>query len=451
VQPRKDKVKRPAYRASTLMHEAGVIIGQYVDPSSETAAVAPLVCADHRVLSRNQGGLDTRCGERRWAFHAAAFVGEYAVRIALDCTPSTMPLGHGTGVYARHLVSSLARIAGGDDRFDLCYEARKWHARDGGIPEIDGRFTPRRLWPVPLRFGWASKVGVFHALEARLPRAKFPREIVTFHDMYTFHRYLWEDGGPHVMRYHTKRLLRHPRIAERAAAIICVSRNTKDDLLRIAPSAEPKVRVVYQGTDAGAPGKVPDGGDVPARIREASEGRFFIHVGTMWRIRNLPTTVRAFARVARAHPNVRLVLVGDYGEDTDPVRRLVSQHKIERAVLLLGVLPEREKLYLMSRAAALLMFHLYAGFGLPVLEAMALGVPVLASDRGALPEIGGDAAVYVRVDDEEGMADAMTSVLCDHELACRLSENGRRRSLEFTWEATARATYGIYRKLAETI
>ncbi|MBZ5638259.1 MAG: glycosyltransferase family 4 protein [Acidobacteriia bacterium] len=373
------------------------------------------------------------------------------MRIALDCTPSAASLGHGIGVYARHLAFSLARIAGGDDRFDLAFESHKWHARVRGIPEIDTRFTHRRLWPLPVRFGWASEVGVFHGLDARLPRTRFPREVVTFHDMYPFHRYLWEDGDAHVVRYHEKRLLRYPRIAERAAAIICVSRNTRDDLLRIAPAAGPKILVIHHGTDAGDPGRVPDDDDVSPTVREAAYGRYFVHVGTLWRIRNLPATVRAFARVARAHPDVRLVLVGDRGEDTDEVRRLASEHRIESAILLLGMLPEREKLYLVSRAVALLMFHLYAGFGLPVVEAMALGVPVLASDRGALPEIGGDAAIYTRVDDEEGMAAAMTGVLDDRELRARLAENGRRRSREFTWDSTARATYGIYRRLAETI
>jgi glycosyltransferase involved in cell wall biosynthesis len=373
------------------------------------------------------------------------------VRIALDCTPSAAPIGHGIGVYARHLASALARIAGDEDRFDLSYEAQKWHARYQGIPEIDARFSHRRLWPLPLRLGWASKVGVFHALEARLPRTRFPREIVTFHDMYPFHRYLWEDGDSHVLRYHAKRLLRYPRIAERAAAIICVSRNTRDDLLEIAPSVASKIRVVYHGTDAGAPGMVPEDGDVPAGTREAATGRFFVHVGTMWRIRNLPATVRAFARVARAHRDVRLVLVGDRGEDTDAVLRLVSENGLESSVRVLGMLPEREKLYLMSKAVALLMFHLYAGFGLPVLEAMALGVPVLASDRGALPEIGGDAAIHVGVDDEEGMAEAMERVLRDATLARGLAENGRRRSLAFTWEAAARQTYAIYKDLWEAI
>jgi alpha-1,3-rhamnosyl/mannosyltransferase len=372
------------------------------------------------------------------------------MRIALDCTPSASSIGHGIGVYARNLVDAVARHAAAGDRFDLGYESRRWHARGQGISELDARFTHRRLWPLPLRFGWAAKVDVFHALEARLPRSRFRREVVTFHDMYPFHRCLWQDGGPDVVRYHTKRLERYPEIAERAAAIICVSQSTRDDLLKIAPFAAAKAVVIPHGTDAGDPCRLPRPGDVPSAVEEAAQGRFFVHVGSTWRIRNLPATVRAFSCVARAHPDVRLVIVGEDGEDTDKVRSLASQLRIGSSVLIMGMLPEPEKLFLVSRAAALLMFHLYAGFGLPILEAMALGVPILASDRGALPEIGGDAGVYVQVDDEEGMAQAMERVLGDGAFARRLSDAGRVRSSGFTWDVAARDTYALYRRLMES-
>jgi len=369
------------------------------------------------------------------------------MRVALDCTLAAGPIGQGLGVYARHLAAALARVAGESDQFDLAYEARKWRVRSQGVPELDHRFKHRKLWPVPFRVGWSARVDLFHGLEARLPRARFAREIVTFHDMYPYHRYLWAGGTPTEVRYHEKRLVRYPAIAARAAAIICDSQNTRDDLLRVVPWAEPKVTVIHLGTDAGAPGAVAGEGEVPAAVRGACRGRYFVHVGSMWRIRNLPATVRAFARVARAQPDVRLVLVGQPGEDSPKVAELVGSLGLERSVAVLGPLPEREKLHVVSRAAALLMFHLYAGFGLPVAEAMALGVPVLGSDRGAIPEVGGDAGIWVGPDDEAGMAAAMERVLSDQDLARGLARNGLARARRFTWEATARATYDVYRSL----
>jgi len=371
------------------------------------------------------------------------------MRIAFDCTPATESIGHGIGVYARSLVGALARLASPDDRFELSYESRRWHARRNGIAELDARFKQRRLWPVPVRPWWGRKVDVFHAPEGRLPRARFAREIVTFQDMYPFHRYLWQDGGKAAERYNTKRLKRYPEIAERATSIICTSLNTRDDLLRIAPQAAPKVTIIPLATSAGEPGRVPAESEVSAAVREAARGRYFVHLGSMWRIRNLPTTIRAFARVARAHPGVRLLVVGEPGKETPEILRVVGELGLGDAVLFPGVVSEAEKYFLLSRAAALVMFHLYAGFGLPVVEAMALGVPVLASNRGALPEVGGDAGVYLDVEDESGMAAAMARVLDDAAFARRLSDAGRARAPAYTWDAVARQTYALYQRLVE--
>lgn len=371
------------------------------------------------------------------------------MRIALDATPSAVPLGHGIGVYVRGLISALARITSEKDRFDLSYEARRWHARNTGVPEIDERFVHRRLWPLPFKWGWAANVRVFHALEARLPRARFPKEIVTFHDMYPFHKYLWERSSPEVVSYHTKRLKSYPQIAERVSAIICVSQNTLDDLVRIAPAAADKAVVIPLGTEADIARCLPAEEEVSSSVRQAARGDYFVHIGTMWRIRNLPATVRAFARVAGHHTGLKLVLIGADGEDSAAIHKAVNDAGMAERVLFLGMLSDSEKLFVLARAKALLMFHLYAGFGLPVIEAMALGVPVLASNRGALPEVGEGAGVFVDPQDEDAMSGAMTQLLHDEGLAAALARRGLDRSAALTWDATASATLDIYSRLAE--
>ena len=161
------------------------------------------------------------------------------------------------------------------------------------------------------------------------------------------------------------------------------------------------------------------------------------------------STIRAFARVVQRVPGARLLLVG--GEtgfsDWEEVEGEIRGHGLSRNVRLLGWLEEKEKLFLLARARGLVMFHLHAGFGLPVLEAMVMGVPVALSRRGALPEVAADAALYADAEDVDGISGAMLCLLDDEDGRRRLIQSGLKRSAMYTWDVTARRTYELYCRL----
>ncbi|MBN1808671.1 MAG: glycosyltransferase family 4 protein [Planctomycetes bacterium] len=369
------------------------------------------------------------------------------MRIALDCTSSAVPLGHGVKVYVQEVVSALAEIARSEDRFDICYETHKWHSRHKGVGEIDGRFRRRRLWPTLAQSAWTADVDVFHALDSRLAGPKLAPEIVTFHDMYPFDDSLWMQSSASAQEYRAKRLERYASVARRADAVICVSQSTRSRLLGVVPDVESGVTVIYHGVDQSIPEKTPDESHVLPSTLSAVRRPYFLHLGSMWQVRNLERTVQAFSLFAAGVPGVDLLAVGKEDTSLEPAMRIAAREGLADRFKVLGVVPEADKLFLLSRAEALLYFHLDAGFGLPVLEAMICGAPVLAGRRGALPEVAGDAALYADPDDADAMAAAMYRIMTDKAEKERLVGIGRQRARIFTWEKTARETYELYGKV----
>jgi len=234
----------------------------------------------------------------------------------------------------------------------------------------------------------------------------------------------------------------------RANRIIAVSHSTKQDLIDLLGAPECKIDVIYEAAD-------PIFRVIPqeeARRRLAESGMdapesFILFVGTIEPRKNLATLLRAYRLLRdRYGMDVPLLLAGAMGWLSQDILDLVDQLELEDRVRFLGRTTTDQLLCLYNLADALVHPAHYEGFGLPPLEAMACGAPVVCSDAGSLPEVVGDAAVLVPPDDEEAWAVALHRVLDSPDLQRSLSEKGQARARQFSWEKAARQTLETYRK-----
>jgi glycosyltransferase involved in cell wall biosynthesis len=235
----------------------------------------------------------------------------------------------------------------------------------------------------------------------------------------------------------------------RASEIVTVSRATREAVqrryrVRIAPT-----NVVPNGVDAAS--AFADGSAAVGAAREdlGLPDRYLLHVGVRRPHKNQETLVRAFARLAPAEPDLHLVLVGKRDERfPDPVPELVRRLGLGARVRMIASVPEPLLPGVFAGASVFAFPSFVEGFGIPVLEAMAVGTPVVASGTPAVAEVAGDAALLVEPTDVEGFAEAIGRTLRDGGLRARLRERGRERVERFRWEASADALAGVLRRAA---
>ncbi|MFH2076777.1 MAG: glycosyltransferase family 1 protein, partial [Pseudomonadota bacterium] len=225
----------------------------------------------------------------------------------------------------------------------------------------------------------------------------------------------------------------------RADAVIAVSSRTRDDLVELLKIPEAKIRVISEGVDPLFLAFSEDEKSAALRRQYNLVGPYLIFlVGTPEPRKNLKRTVDAAMKAA---PDIPLVLIGP----PEPLRKLLGQPTGK--LLFPGIVPDDHLLALLSGALISLYPSLYEGFGLPVLESMACGAPVITSDRGSLPEVAGGCALIVDPEDTDAIADAISRLLHDGNLRKDLIREGKARAAEFTWQKAALETYKLYKEL----
>lgn len=368
--------------------------------------------------------------------------GRAGLRVAIDARPLTTSRA-GVATYCRGLVHGL-RCEARDERIML------W-AKEPAPPQLrldDGlawRTMPAALW-LPLavpRAIRAGRVDVFHGTNHMAPPFTTVPTVITVHDLSALSM-----PGLHTWR---NRLLTVPQMLlslRRAARLIAVSTATARDLALLPGIDAARIRVV---PEAPAPGLAPATpaaiGDVVRRLNLSQS--FLLYLGTLEPRKNVVTLVRAVARLrAGGDESVRLVIAGAEGWRNDDVGREVEQLGLQSVVQFAGYVPTDELPALYGAATAFVYPSLFEGFGLPPLEAMACGTPVVCSNTSSLPEVVGDAALTVDPRSTGDLARALRRVLDDEQLRAHLHEAGFARARLFTWERTARETLAIYREAA---
>jgi len=385
------------------------------------------------------------------------------MRIGIDIT-SALRQGAGIGRFTRELIRALLAIGsphtyvlfaatGGLPRSAieprLAYLTQPAIARHLQCKVCDLRFVSddwlHRIWhrarlPIPIQ-AVVGRVDLFHEPDFVLPpTVPGTPTILTVHDL-SFIRD--PDSALPALRRYLNRVV--PRSVARATHVLADSLATKNDLVELFGAPPKKVTVMYGGVDARfAPVRDPEKLTAIRGKYHLGLEPFVLGLGTVQPRKNYKRLIQAFSTVKAQIPTLKLVIVGDKGWLYDEIFAEVKLARQEASVVFPGFVEDGDLPALYSAAELLAYPSIYEGFGLPVLEAMACGTPVITSTTSSLPEVGGEAALLVEPTDVEGIAGALRRLLQDADLRRTLITKGFEQARQFTWEKAALQLLGIY-------
>jgi len=352
----------------------------------------------------------------------------------------------GIGRYVAHLIEGLAALDSSDELV-LFLRAERYASDLGLGPHVEQRLADIRWYsaaeqvrlPSLIR---AARVDLMHFPHFNVPLVYRAPFVVTIHDLTHELRRRLPGAERDPARSRAKAaayrlVLRHALRGSRR--IVAVSETTKRDLVELLGVPPEKITVTYEGvgTDVFATR------DPGALGRLGARAPYFLYVGNAYPHKNLPRLLDAFAAAGTGH---RLVVAGDHGQYGAELAERAAQLGIADAVLFPGAVDDSELGELYRGATALVLVSLAEGFGLPGLEAMALGAPVLASAIPSLREVYGDGARFVDPEDVDAIAAALRELVADDGLRAGLVAAGRARVATFSWRAMAERTRGVYRE-----
>jgi glycosyltransferase involved in cell wall biosynthesis len=359
----------------------------------------------------------------------------------------------GAGVYAENLVRELPSLLRPDDLLFLLLQNDEVN-----LPRMVAEMSNVRLLFISSRLfrnrvilmlfeqlilPWlllAHDVDVVHSLHYTVPVWCPSARVVTFHDLTML---LWPQ-----MHTWGRRLIMplYIRLAWRLAdVIIFVSAATQCDAEKLLPSVEGRFNTVVPLGIRFESFSCPSGDDLRSGLASLNVKKpYVLFIGTIEPRKNIVRVIHAFEDIASQFPEHTLILAGKLGWDFEPVLEALARSPFHERMHYLGYISEEKKRILLAGCAALIYPSLYEGFGLPALEAMASGVPLITSNVSSLPEVVGTAALMVDPESVEQLIAAMVRLLSDPELAKKFSTLGRERARMFSWENTAAKTYKAY-------
>lgn len=280
-----------------------------------------------------------------------------------------------------------------------------------------------------------EEVDVFFAPSSYIIPTLLPssiKTILTIHDLVAF---LFPNTHNKKATIIEKLLLK--KALKKATRVITVSENTKNDLIKKFQYEKSKIDVIYC---AGADDFKPlEKSTLRPFIKETNlPEKFFLAVGTLEPRKNYPGLIKAFSQLTKTFPDIHLIIVGQKGWGYEEIFQLVRENYIHKNVHFLGYLSNKSLVKLYNLAQALVFPSFYEGFGIPPLEAMKCGCPVIASFSSSLPEVVGDSAILVNPESHMEIAGAMIKILTDEDLRESLSNKGIVQAGKFSWETSAR-------------
>ncbi|MGP0030535.1 MAG: glycosyltransferase family 4 protein [Acidimicrobiales bacterium] len=372
------------------------------------------------------------------------------LRVALDATPL---LGHPTGI-AAFCLGALGALGAREDLTVQAF-AVSWRRR-GGIatllpPGVSGSQHPmparprHALWgrgTVPPVEWFLGDIDVVHGTNFVVPPTRRAAAVVSVHDLTPVHHPELCDRATLAYPDLIRKALR------RGAWVHADSAYVAAEVVEAFQADPSRVRVVAPGVPE-RPAVAPEAArQMVQRLLPPGARRYILAIGTAEPRKDLPGLVRAFDRIAARHPDLVLVLAGPPGWGEATLAQAIAAAHSGTRVVRTGWVDDRDLAALLGQADVLAYPSLYEGFGFPPLEAMAAGVPVVATRAGSLPEVLGDAAALVEVGDSHALGEALHRVLDDRAEAARLVGAGRRRAAAFTWSACGAGLAQLYRSVA---
>lgn len=342
------------------------------------------------------------------------------MRIALDATYSIGPQPSGIGIYSHEILDGLVRSYP-QDSYYFCYRWKQWRQRHAPLPAN----VQRRLLQPPFS---PFRADLFHALNQRVDRRPAAKVVSTFHDLFVM---TGNYSSPEFQQRFTRQA---KRAAENSDMIIAVSEFTANQVSSLLGFERSRIRVVPHGVHL-----------PPTPLEKRGRQKIILSVGTLQKRKNTLGLVEAFEGLPREW---RLVLAGAAtGFGANEILRRIENSPSRERIEVTGYLPDKDLHMLYNRASIFGFPSFDEGFGIPVLEAMAHGLPVVASNTSALPEVTGSAALLVDPRRTDAIRAALWSFIHDEELRERFSGEGLARAGEFSWQRSVRETYRVYEEL----
>jgi glycosyltransferase involved in cell wall biosynthesis len=341
------------------------------------------------------------------------------LRIALDATYSLGQPLSGVGVYSRELLNGLAATDFAEG-WDWFYRSQRYLRAH--LQKLPPNVRIRRL---------SSHKGdrtapLFHGLNQRLPELRFRRQIATFHDLFVL-------SGDYSTPEFRERFAAQARDAASAAdLIVAVSAFTASQVEHHLNVPATRIRVIHHGV-------------LPRPVHpEIPREKIILCVGALQKRKNQTALVRAFRA---APPDWTLVLAGSEGYEAWTVLREVADSPAHARIHVTGYISDAEIAHWYAKASIFAFPSLDEGFGMPALEAMAAGIPVIAGNRGSLPEICGHAAMLVDPASDEELAHTVNLLAVDEDLRMKMVAAGKAHAANFRWSAAVEKTIGVYKEV----
>jgi glycosyltransferase involved in cell wall biosynthesis len=372
------------------------------------------------------------------------------MRIGIDCRTILNPkLGEqaGVGHYTYYLVKSLIKHDKKNE-YVLFFDWRFRNMKEFEQKNVTVKNFPFSQYNKFLPFAYShmlisaylmkSGLDVFHSPISSLPLTYSKKSIVTVHDLAIYKNPAWFPS----QIFSTKLLV--PRSLRSADKIIAVSESTRKDLKEIFNVPAKKVKVIYEGAQVKK---------IPVRSKNDSLKRFklwskyILFIGTLTPRKNIIALLRAYKQILSWEPGFseyQLVLAGAKSFKSEEIFDEIKDLKLNKQIKYLGYITHNQKIELMKKATCFTFPSSYEGFGLPVLEAMVLGTPVITSDISSLPEVAGKAALLVNPEKEQEIAKALKKLLSDKKLQARLTKSGLEQAKKFSWDKCAQETIKVY-------
>lgn len=368
--------------------------------------------------------------------------------IGIEATRANKTTKTGVEWYAWHAIQELKNLTLNDGNTWILYSNAPLA---GGLERLPENWYEERLkWPLP--YGWTQcrlswdlrkhPVDVLWMPGSTLPRIVPKKTVVTVHDV----------GFHHLPKLYKKRQVKihehaMKEVRKKAARIITVSEFSGRDIAEQYGIDPSRIAITYPGVDLSLYKPVTDATGIEERLtRYRISTPFFISIGRLEAKKNIVTLVKAFTQFKTRRgvgDPYKLALVGVPGFGYEEIRRAIADSPFKSDILELGYVPETDKPYLLSAAQSLIHPSFYEGFGIPPVEAMACGCPVISSNVTSLPEVLGNAAVYFSPNEPEQLTGLMDQLAQDWQARETMKTVGLERAQRFNWKSTAEKTLPV--------